>query len=333
MSNDNTSNDNNRELLEEYKELGLQFRHYASEITSTNRLMLPPLVIGLLVLYGEVEKFLSVEIKNPQAVYGLVWFGCFIISLFWAFNVSRLAQLIQVTLHTLIENEEELGLKGHTSVDKMDGQIGWHIPYSKILKYPVLRLFGFWIYFCLLISFFLKSWNFNEILPLLNLINFNGAYILQLFGIALSGLLSVWIWSFYFNFNELFNLRWRFSPKLRFSVKFLQVLPAIIIIIIIFFFLLLFPVDEQLQSDANAYLASGLEYSAKGNYKLAIEGFSIAITLDPNNPGAYFNRGSAYYKKREFANAIVDLDKAIALDPHNQSARNLRDAAQRRLEN
>ena len=90
---------------------------------------------------------------------------------------------------------------------------------------------------------------------------------------------------------------------------------------------------QQEQPDINDCLVRGLKYFAKGNYEFAIEDFSIAIALDPNNPGAYFNRGSAYYKKREFANAIVDLDKAIMLDPQNRYARDLRNKAQRELEN
>ena len=54
---------NSKELMDEYKEAGLEFRHHDTQISAANRLMLPPLVIGLLVLYGEVDKFLGVEFK------------------------------------------------------------------------------------------------------------------------------------------------------------------------------------------------------------------------------------------------------------------------------
>ena len=54
---------NSKELIDEYKETGLEFRHHDTQISAANRLMLPPLVIGLLVLYGEVDKFLGVEFK------------------------------------------------------------------------------------------------------------------------------------------------------------------------------------------------------------------------------------------------------------------------------
>ena len=63
-SNENRRLDENKLLLELYKELGLEVRQRSSERPATNRLMLPPLVIGLLVLYGKVEKFLGIEFKT-----------------------------------------------------------------------------------------------------------------------------------------------------------------------------------------------------------------------------------------------------------------------------
>ena len=114
---------------------------------------------------------------------------------------------------------------------------------------------------------------------------------------------------------------------------FQYIIPFIIIILALFALPVLMYVDLQQQPDANDCLVRGLKYFANREYDEAIEDFNTAIALDSNNAGAYFNRGSAYFKKCEFANAIVDLDKAIALDPQNQSARDLREAAQRKLEN
>ena len=99
-SDKNRERDQNRLLLELYKELGLEVRQRSSERAATNRLMLPPLVIGLLVLYGEVEKFLGIEFNNPEAIHWLVWFGCVTISLIWICNMSRLAQLSHWHLKT-----------------------------------------------------------------------------------------------------------------------------------------------------------------------------------------------------------------------------------------
>ena len=322
------SNDNNSNLLEQYKELGLQFRYYASEITLTNRLMLPPLIIGLLVLYGEVEKFLGVEIHNPKAVHQLVGLGCIAISMIWVFNVSRIAQLQQVNLDTLIKCEEELGLKGYLTVTKIDKTMGSILPLSKILRHHVLRLIGFWIYLSLLLSILLKSLNFNEELYVVKILGLDKRSI-QVLAFIWSGYFSLWVWSFYFGFLALSGRFRQYSVKYRLIVTLIGVVPIALIIIM---GLLPLITDKQLQPDINAYLASGLEYSAKGNYKLAIDDFNKAIALDSNNAGTYFNRGSAYYKKHDFVYAIVDLDKAIALDPQDQRARELRAEAWKELE-
>ena len=323
MSNDNTKNS-----LEAYKELGLQFRHYASEITSTNRLMLPPLVIGLLVLYGEVEKFLGVEINNPEAVHQLVGLGCVTISMIWIFNVSRLAQLQQINLNTLIKHEEKLGLDGYSTITAIDKNMEWHLPFSKILRHHVLRLIGFWIYFSYLLLFMLKSLDLNERLHLLNVIDFDRTFNVSL-AIVYGAYFSLCVWSFYFGFLRWFGLSERVPLIYQRIMKVVGLLPVVLIFFII---PLLFLTDEQIQPNANAYLASGLEHSAKGNYKLAIHDFNQAIVLDPNNAGTYFNRGFSYYKKHDFIYAIVDFDKAIALDPQNQRARDLRYEAWEELE-
>ena len=86
--------------------------------------MLPALVIGLLVLYGEVETFLGIEFKNPEAIHRLVWLGCVVISLIWICNMSRLAQLSHWHLETQRECERKLGLIGHRKIYKMDKKRG-----------------------------------------------------------------------------------------------------------------------------------------------------------------------------------------------------------------
>ena len=91
----------NKLSLELYKEVGNAVRQSISEVYATSRLMLPPLVIGLLVLYGEVKKFLGVEFQNAETLHYLVWSGCVIISLIWIFNVSRVAQVVHWHLETI----------------------------------------------------------------------------------------------------------------------------------------------------------------------------------------------------------------------------------------
>ena len=74
--------------LAEYKELGLEARQYNSEVYQTNRLMLPALIIGLLILYGAADKLPWLKIDDP-GTYQVVFFGCVVISLIWICNVSR----------------------------------------------------------------------------------------------------------------------------------------------------------------------------------------------------------------------------------------------------
>ena len=328
--------------LEEYKELGLQFRYYAMEISTANRLMLPPLIIGLLVLYGAVEKFVGVELKNPEAAHRLIWFGSAIISLMWVFNVSRLAQMMHVILNILKKKEKKL-IKEDMTIADMDKRMEKEIPYSKWLRHHILRLTGFGIYFTLLLLN-ITAMGFHGMLSNLKSIY----WLIPWIAIIISLYLSRWIWCLYFKAplsasqaspTELWdtkrrkfqdNKRQRFQMSMKWIFQY--IFPAIIFLVLIAFSILMY-VDLQTQPDANARLVRGLEYFAKGEYDNSIKDFNKVIALDPNNPGAYFNRGSIYYKKREFAYAIVDLDKAITLDSQNQSARALRDKAHKELEN
>ena len=49
----------------------------------------------------------------------------------------------------------------------------------------------------------------------------------------------------------------------------------------------------------------------------AIERYSYAIELAPNNAIAYNNRGNAYFQKDEYDRAIADFNKAIELKPND----------------
>ncbi len=65
-----------------------------------------------------------------------------------------------------------------------------------------------------------------------------------------------------------------------------------------------------------AYNNRGVVYHGKGEVDLAIKDWSKAIELNPAHIEAYNNRGSVYNEKNEFDLAIVDLDKAIELNPN-----------------
>ena len=314
MSNDNVSN-----LLEEYKEFGLQFRYYAAEISTTNRLMLPPLTIGLLVLYGKVEKFVGVELNNPEAVHLLVWFGCLIISLMWVFNVSRLAQMMHVVLNHLKKRESEL-IKEDITIAKMDEKMEKKMRVSKMLRHHILRVIGFWIYFTLLLLFMLKFMDFNPALTLLEFI-VSGEILITLIAIVGSGVLAIFIWLFYFKMP--------FSPpketpaKLRDIKKLLQkigvkklilqyIIPIIILLGLIGL-LSLFLINLQAQPDAHAHITCGLKYYEKGQYAEAIEEYTKAIEIKPDYAKAYALRGEAHRANGEDDKSNKDWSMVKAL--------------------
>ena len=306
--------------LELYKELGLEVRQLGLETYATNRLMLPPLVIGLLMLYGAVEKFLGGQIVISRDALYLIWFGCALISLMWICKMSRLAQLSHWHLETQRRCEYKLEVIGHRNIAHKDEKS----LISKILRHSQLRFIGFGVYFALLLNFLLRSMTFNGVPSRLESIISHEVFVPWV-AIINSVVLSLLIWCFYFkkpfSLSSKIPKKWQYIAYIIILLVLLALLNSVLINL------------QQEQPDINDCLVRGLKYFAKGNYEFAIEDFNIAIALDSNNAGAYFNRGSAYFKKREFANAIVDLDKAIALDSQNQSARALRDKAHKELEN
>ena len=85
-------------------------------------------------------------------------------------------------------------------------------------------------------------------------------------------------------------------------------------------------------NDALAYNNRGGAYKDKGQYDRAIEDFNKAIAIDPNDALAYYNRGGAYKDKGQNDRAIEDYNKVIALDPNNANAYNNRGIAYKNKE-
>ena len=76
-------------------------------------------------------------------------------------------------------------------------------------------------------------------------------------------------------------------------------------------------------NDADAYFYRGIAYGAKEDNDRAIADFTQAIRLDPNLAFAYYNRGNAYYDKGDNDRAIQDLEKAISINPNYERAKTL----------
>lgn len=66
-------------------------------------------------------------------------------------------------------------------------------------------------------------------------------------------------------------------------------------------------------ADASGYRAT--LHNERGEYDMAIEGFSKEIELRPYDAETFFERGAIYVKMREFDKAIADFTEAIKLIP------------------
>ena len=67
------------------------------------------------------------------------------------------------------------------------------------------------------------------------------------------------------------------------------------------------------------YFNQGVEKYEAGNYQGAIDDWSKAIEINPQNADAHYNRGSAMNNLGNYQGAIADFTKAIELDPQDAS--------------
>ena len=183
------SGSDEHKLLELYKELGSDVRHFDRHIYIVNFQMVPALVIGLLVLYGGIKKVLGIEFEHSDAIYPIVWMGCVLISLMWIIAVSRFAQVYHIHARTRQQCECLLGLNGHSKITQMDK--GLRIP--KLTSHYMLRLVGFGVYFCLL----LIRCPFDNVIEFIE--GISGNYCLYLLCFILSAAITGVIWWRYFD--------------------------------------------------------------------------------------------------------------------------------------
>ena len=91
------------------------------------------------------------------------------------------------------------------------------------------------------------------------------------------------------------------------------------------FFMMLGQMDRAIEAysyaitlnpnNVDAYLNRGVTYGNKGDSERAMADFNRAIELNPDDAKAYISRGWAYYKKGEIDCAIKDYTNAIELKP------------------
>ena len=68
---------------------------------------------------------------------------------------------------------------------------------------------------------------------------------------------------------------------------------------------------RAMHSEAFRYLIKGLNHHMSGDYKLAIEKYDKAISLNPHLTTAFANRGDAYFSLDDYDSAISDFSIAI----------------------
>jgi len=83
-------------------------------------------------------------------------------------------------------------------------------------------------------------------------------------------------------------------------------------------------VDNDFSGVTNIHAEGRLTVEQTNTINRAIEDFSQAIRLDPNNTNAYGERAGAFSTIGEYARAIADFDQAIRLSPNNTGVLNNR---------
>ena len=83
---------------------------------------------------------------------------------------------------------------------------------------------------------------------------------------------------------------------------------------------------------ANNSFNSGLDKYEQGDYQGAIDDFTKAIEIHPQNADAYYNRGTTKGKLKDYQGAIADYNKAISFYPQSSIAYLNRGIAKSQLE-
>lgn len=84
------------------------------------------------------------------------------------------------------------------------------------------------------------------------------------------------------------------------------------------------PIDDAAIRASKDFYRDAENFYKQKKYDRAIETYTRAIQLNPNDYALYNNRGAAFYATGEFQKAIADYTKALELNPYHFSAYNNR---------
>ncbi|HLM00488.1 MAG TPA: protein kinase [Pyrinomonadaceae bacterium] len=87
------------------------------------------------------------------------------------------------------------------------------------------------------------------------------------------------------------------------------------------------PVDDAAIRASKEFYRQAESLYDRRKFDKAIETYTLAIELNPNDYAIYNNRGAAYHANKEYQKAINDYNKALELNPYHFSAYNNRGAA------
>ena len=93
---------------------------------------------------------------------------------------------------------------------------------------------------------------------------------------------------------------------------------AVRIILFILFVLTVSGCSELPSEAGDAYIRGQMHENA-GEYRYAMEAYTLAIELDPELPGAYYRRAKLYMNRGSDALALADLKQFLALLPDSSN--------------
>lgn len=80
--------------------------------------------------------------------------------------------------------------------------------------------------------------------------------------------------------------------------------------------------EAKKEESAHNYKRMGRIYRREGKYDKAIEAYTAAIDLSPEDADNYYNRGNVYVDLKEYNKAVEDFTKAIEINPKDDKVYN-----------